>query len=41
MENNCVLGEDVVVDDEIYLNGAKVLPNKGINKSEIEPRVIM
>lgn len=41
MENNCVLGEDVVVNDEIYLNGVKVLPNKGITKSENEPKVIM
>jgi len=41
MENNCVLGEDVVVNDEIYLNGVKVLPNKEISKSESEPIVIM
>ena len=41
MENNCVLGEDVVVNDEIYLNGVKVLPNKEISKSVGEPSVIM
>jgi mannose-1-phosphate guanylyltransferase len=33
MENVTVLGEDVEVKDEIYLNGAKVLPNKGIKDS--------
>lgn len=41
MENTCVLGEDVVVNDEIYLNGVKVLPNKEITKSVVEPSVIM
>ncbi|KAH9425151.1 hypothetical protein DERP_015061 [Dermatophagoides pteronyssinus] len=41
MENNCVLGEDVLVNDELYLNGVKVLPNKEISKSVAEPSVIM
>ncbi|XP_017479481.1 PREDICTED: mannose-1-phosphate guanyltransferase beta-like [Rhagoletis zephyria] len=41
MENNCVLGEDVVVNDELYLNGVKVLPNKELSKSVAEPSVIM
>jgi len=41
MENICVLGEDVVVKDEIYLNGAKVLPHKAISQSVTEPHVIM
>lgn len=41
MENVCVLGEDVVVKDEIYLNGAKVLPHKSISVSVTEPNVIM
>jgi mannose-1-phosphate guanylyltransferase len=41
MENICVLGEDVVVKDEIYLNGAKVLPHKAIAQSVTEPHVIM
>ncbi|CAD6195210.1 unnamed protein product [Caenorhabditis auriculariae] len=31
MENNCVMGEDVVVQDELYLNGASVLPHKSIS----------
>jgi len=41
MENICVLGEDVVVKDEIYLNGAKVWPHKAISQSVTEPYVIM
>lgn len=41
MENTCVLGEDVIVKDELYLNGAKVLPHKSINESVPEPNVIM
>ena len=41
MENNCVLGEDVVVNDELYLNGVKVLPNKEISSSVAEPSVIL
>ncbi|KAG9508655.1 Mannose-1-phosphate guanyltransferase beta, partial [Fragariocoptes setiger] len=41
MENTCVLGESVVVEDEIYLNGARVLPNKTISSSVHEPTVIM
>lgn len=41
MENICVLGEDVVIKDEIYLNGAKVLPHKEITESVTDPRVIL
>jgi len=41
MENICVLGEDVEVQDEIYVNGAKVLPHKSISSSVTEPGVIM
>lgn len=41
MENTCVLGEDVSVLDEIYMNGAKVLPHKSINESVPEPNVIL
>lgn len=40
MENSCA-GEKVEVKDEIYLNGAKILPNQTISISEREPRVIM
>ncbi|XP_015795268.1 mannose-1-phosphate guanyltransferase beta [Tetranychus urticae] len=41
MENTCVLGEDVIVKDELYLNSVKVLPNKSINASVPEPNVIL
>lgn len=41
MENVTVLGEDVQVKDELYINGALVLPHKCISASVPEPRVIM
>lgn len=41
MENVTVLGEDVIVNDELYLNGASVLPHKCIGESVPEPRIIM
>uniref|UniRef100_A0A7M4FF76 mannose-1-phosphate guanylyltransferase n=1 Tax=Crocodylus porosus TaxID=8502 RepID=A0A7M4FF76_CROPO len=41
MENVTVLGEDVIVNDELYLNGASVLPHKSISESVPEPRIIM
>lgn len=41
MENTCVLGEKVEIQDEIYLNGARILPNKTISTSVHEPAVIM
>jgi len=41
MENVTVLGEDVQVADELYLNGAKVLPHKGIKESIPQPRIVM
>ncbi|RNF02447.1 GDP-mannose pyrophosphorylase [Trypanosoma conorhini] len=39
--NNAVLGEDVEVKDELFLNGTKVLPNKSITQCYHEPEVIM
>lgn len=39
--NNTVLGEDVAVRDELYLNGIKVLPNKGISQSYDKPEIVM
>lgn len=41
MENCTVLGEDVLVKDEIYINGGQVLPHKAISTSVVEPMVIM
>lgn len=39
--NNTVFGEDVSVKNEVYCNGVKVLPNKGINQSYDKPEVLM
>lgn len=41
IENISVLGEDVEVQDELYLNGVLVLPHKNIANSVTEPKIIM
>ncbi|XP_041350347.1 mannose-1-phosphate guanyltransferase beta-like [Gigantopelta aegis] len=41
MENVCVLGEDVTVKDELYINGGRILPHKSIAESVCEPQIIM
>lgn len=41
MEGTTVLGEDVIVKDEIYINGGQVLPHKSIQSSVPEPQIIM
>lgn len=41
LENITVLGQDVNVKDEIYLNGVRVLPHKSISASVPEPQIIM
>ncbi|KAL3068578.1 hypothetical protein niasHT_030869 [Heterodera trifolii] len=41
MVNTSVLGEDVVIKDELYLSGARVLPHKSIGESVPEPAIIM
>jgi mannose-1-phosphate guanylyltransferase len=41
LENNAVLGEDVIVKDEIYINGGRVLPHKAISDSIRDPQIIM
>ncbi len=41
MENVSVLGEDVLINDELYINGGLILPHKKINLSVPEPEVIM
>uniref|UniRef100_H2YVA2 mannose-1-phosphate guanylyltransferase n=1 Tax=Ciona savignyi TaxID=51511 RepID=H2YVA2_CIOSA len=41
LENATVLGEDVSVKDEIYLNGVRILPHKSIGVSYPEPQIIM
>uniref|UniRef100_U5EJV6 mannose-1-phosphate guanylyltransferase n=1 Tax=Corethrella appendiculata TaxID=1370023 RepID=U5EJV6_9DIPT len=41
LEGTTVLGEDVIVQDEIYINGGQVLPHKSIAVSVPEPQIIM
>ena len=41
MENVSVLGEDVIVKDELYVNGGRILPHKAIGESVAEPSIIM
>jgi mannose-1-phosphate guanylyltransferase len=41
VENNCVLGEDVQVRSELYLNGAVVLPHKEIKETVLAPSIIL
>ncbi len=41
MENVTVLGEDVNVKDELYINGGRILPHKSIGESVPEPQIIM
>ncbi|XP_013382064.1 mannose-1-phosphate guanyltransferase beta-A-like isoform X1 [Lingula anatina] len=41
MENVSVLGEDVTVKDEIYINGGRILPHKSISESVPDPQIIM
>lgn len=41
IEGITVLGEDVIVKDELYVNGGQVLPHKSIAASVPEPQIIM
>lgn len=41
MENTCVFGEDVTCKDELYFNGAVVLPHKEIKESVPTPAIIL
>lgn len=41
MENVSVLGEDVTVADEIYINGGKILPHKSVGESVLTPDTIL
>jgi len=41
VENVSVLGQDVHIDDELYVNGGKILPHKTISESIREPTIIM
>ena len=41
VENMSVLGEDVQIKDELYANGAVVLPHKEIKASVTSPQIIL
>jgi mannose-1-phosphate guanylyltransferase len=41
MENVSVLGQDVHIGDELYVNGGRILPHKAISASIPEPDIIM
>ncbi|KAK9193339.1 hypothetical protein WN944_004036 [Citrus x changshan-huyou] len=41
VENMTILGEDVHVADEVYSNGAVVLPHKEIKSSIVNPEIVM
>eukprot|EP00871_Galdieria_phlegrea_P003532 jgi/Galph1/417/GphlegSOOS_G5151.1 len=41
IENNTVLGEDVTVSDEVYVNGACVLPHKNVTCDIPDPTILM
>lgn len=41
LENVTVLGDDVHIGDEIYVNGASVLPHKSVSENIAEPKIVM
>lgn len=41
MENTSVLGQDVHIVDELYVNGAQILPHKTITSSIPDPQIVM
>ncbi|KAF0501948.1 mannose-1-phosphate guanyltransferase [Gigaspora margarita] len=41
LEGVSVLGDDVSINDEIYVNGGRILPHKCITSSVTEPQIIM
>jgi len=41
MENTSVLGEDVHIMDELYINGGLVLPHKTVSSSVPEPQILL
>jgi len=41
MEGVTVLGRDVQIGDELYVNGAMILDHKGISETIPEPRIVM
>ena len=41
LENVSVLGDDVTIGDEIYVNGGSILPHKSIKVNVDVPAIIM
>lgn len=41
IEGCSVLGDDVTVNDEVYVNGGSILPHKAISTNITEPQIIM
>ncbi|CAF0935273.1 unnamed protein product [Adineta ricciae] len=41
MENTSVLGLDVTVQDELFINGGVILPHKAISESVPEPKILI
>jgi mannose-1-phosphate guanylyltransferase len=41
MQNVSVLGQDVQIADELFINGGKILPHKGITQSIPDEAIIM
>jgi len=41
IQNISVLGQDVTVSDELFINGGQILPHKSISESVPEPKIIM
>ena len=40
-KNVSVLGDVVLIQDELYINGARILPHKSIAVSVPDPQIIM
>jgi mannose-1-phosphate guanylyltransferase len=41
IEGVTVTGEDVTISDELFINGAKVLPHKSLGENVPSPTIIM
>ncbi len=41
LENYTILGEDVHIKDELYINGATVLPHKSLSENIATPQIVM
>jgi mannose-1-phosphate guanylyltransferase len=41
LDNTTILGEDVHIKDEVYTNGATVLPHKSVKADINEPQIVM